>query len=441
MGKSLDDYRRAFYGTTAEEYAQLKEAYTNGLTLTDLINGGGDGLVEDDIGDTVQAWAQVLDDTTAAFLIAHKTKIDHLTITQAVDLDAIETRVNSLDTAVILRGVWDASAGTFPGSGTAQAGDSYIVSVAGTVNSVVFAIGDRIIAITDNASTTTYANNWFKADYTDLVSSVDGLTGAVSLSAVYQPLHADLTDLVARWVKASASGPSSLDLAEDTDNGLHIVRVIAPAAIASDKTLTLPDETGTFETTAGAQARVDIHAADSSDVHGITDSDGYILLAALEDGSITNAKMAWPWISAYATADTAAVNASTTLVNDSELLLTVESNAVYVVQGLIFYDASTTADYKCEFILPSGTFKYVGIAGGSGATTSTTSPNIAQRSAGTPVTFGGVGAGTIIGSPISGLLIVGVSGGTFRHQYAQVNSDASDLFRRAGSWLAARRIA
>lgn len=75
---------------------------------------------------------------------------------------------------------WDASAGTFPGGGTAQAGASYIVSVAGTVDGVSFNINDRVIAIADNASTTTFAANWFKADYTDQVLSVAGLVGAIS---------------------------------------------------------------------------------------------------------------------------------------------------------------------------------------------------------------------------------------------------------------------
>jgi hypothetical protein len=83
---------------------------------------------------------------------------------------------------VVLKGTWDASAGTFPGGGTAQAGASYIVSVAGTVNAITWAVGDRIIAILDNASTTTYLNNWFKADYTDAVLSVNGATGAVSIT-------------------------------------------------------------------------------------------------------------------------------------------------------------------------------------------------------------------------------------------------------------------
>ncbi|MDA0780684.1 MAG: hypothetical protein PQ612_06080 [Rickettsiales bacterium] len=114
---------------------------------------------------------------------ADGTKLDYITVTQAVDLDAIESRVNELDASVVLKGSWDASAGSFPGGGTAQAGDSYIVSTDGTVDSVEFTANDRIVAITDNASTSTYAANWLKLDYTDAVLSVAGKTGAVILAA------------------------------------------------------------------------------------------------------------------------------------------------------------------------------------------------------------------------------------------------------------------
>lgn len=133
---------------------------------------------------TVQAAIEYLQAITGA-------KLDLITVTQAVDLDAIESRVNELDAAVVLKGAWDASAGTFPGAGVAQAGWSYIVSVAGTVDGVAFLIGDRVVAITDNASTSTYASNWLKLDYTDQVSSVAGRTGAVTLTS------ADLTDVTA----------------------------------------------------------------------------------------------------------------------------------------------------------------------------------------------------------------------------------------------------
>lgn len=93
---------------------------------------------------------------------------------------AIQTQIDALSNAVVLKGTWDASAGTFPGAGAAQAGWSYIVSVGGTVDGVVFTANDRIVAITDNASTTTYATNWFKLDYTDQVLSVFSRTGAIT---------------------------------------------------------------------------------------------------------------------------------------------------------------------------------------------------------------------------------------------------------------------
>lgn len=110
---------------------------------------------------------------------AIKDKTDFITITQAVDLDAIESRVNALDQSVILKGTFDPSGGVFPGGGTAQAGESWIASGSGTIGGMVINTNDRVIAITDNAGTTTAAN-WHLADYTDNVLSVNGRTGAVT---------------------------------------------------------------------------------------------------------------------------------------------------------------------------------------------------------------------------------------------------------------------
>jgi hypothetical protein len=46
-------------------------------------------------------------------------------------------------------------------------------------------------------------------------------------------------------IAANATTPTYLDLFEDTDNGSNYVRLIAPTSIASNRTLTLPDGTGT----------------------------------------------------------------------------------------------------------------------------------------------------------------------------------------------------
>lgn len=133
--------------------------------------------------DAKQPLATVLTNTTASFTTAQETKLGHISVTQAVDLDTMETRLNELDAAVVLQGSWDASSGSFPGSGSAQAGHSYIVSTGGTVDGQVFVANDRIVAIVDNASTSTYASNWLKLDYSDNVLSVAGKTGAVTLAA------------------------------------------------------------------------------------------------------------------------------------------------------------------------------------------------------------------------------------------------------------------
>jgi hypothetical protein len=56
-------------------------------------------------------------------------------------------------------------------------------------------------------------------------------------------------------IPANATAASAVRLYEDTDNGTNYVDVIAPSAITSNRTLTIPDETGTIITTAsGSQS-------------------------------------------------------------------------------------------------------------------------------------------------------------------------------------------
>jgi hypothetical protein len=50
-------------------------------------------------------------------------------------------------------------------------------------------------------------------------------------------------------IAADATTPTYLDLFEDTDNGSNYVRLIAPTSIAANRTLTLPDGTGTVALT------------------------------------------------------------------------------------------------------------------------------------------------------------------------------------------------
>ncbi|EBA06011.1 sialate O-acetylesterase [Sagittula stellata] len=79
------------------------------------------------------------------------------------------------------QGAWAPSGGSFPGGGTAQTGDYWEATDTGTIDSVSFVAGDQIIALIDNASTSTYAGDWFKREG-GAVTSVAGRTGAVVLT-------------------------------------------------------------------------------------------------------------------------------------------------------------------------------------------------------------------------------------------------------------------
>lgn len=68
-----------------------------------------------------------------------------------------------------------------------------------------------------------------------------------------QAYSANLTTLSTAFSRATTSGPASLDFAEDTDNGTSRIRLIAPASLASDQTLTLLDATDTLVGLAATQ--------------------------------------------------------------------------------------------------------------------------------------------------------------------------------------------
>lgn len=170
----------------------------NGIETPEISSGANPLLIGNDIDMQGAAITNMADPTNAQDSATKNyvdtelaTKADTADIPTALtdldtsvtgaELDAIQTRVNSLDAAVVLRGSWSAGASTFPGGGTAQAGDSYIVDNEGAVDGVDFKVGDRIVAITDNASETTYDANWLKLDYTDQVLSVNTKTGEVVL--------------------------------------------------------------------------------------------------------------------------------------------------------------------------------------------------------------------------------------------------------------------
>lgn len=183
----------------------------NGVTA--VVNFGADNRVvkSDSTNRRVQTTGLVVDDSNnlsgvvnialtgtvdGRDLATDGSKLDHITVTQAVDLDQMESDIAALANGMVYSGDWDASSGSFPSG--ANTGSFYYVSVAGTVDSVSFSVGDNIVATTNNASTTTYSGNWSKHDQTDAVQSVVGLTGSITKSGLLAAINvedgADVTD-------------------------------------------------------------------------------------------------------------------------------------------------------------------------------------------------------------------------------------------------------
>jgi hypothetical protein len=134
---------------------------------------------------------------------------------------SLDTRLTNIESSALLilqdpLTGWDASVGTFPGGATGNAGFYWNVSVAGVVDGVSFDIGDSILQLVNNASTTVYAANWNKEDNIDAVISVAGKVGAITLVA------ADITDFdteVANNVDVAANTAKLTNTAANTIKG------------------------------------------------------------------------------------------------------------------------------------------------------------------------------------------------------------------------------
>jgi hypothetical protein len=163
-----------------ESYLLDADAHVTGiLTVDGLINGRN--LTNDG------AKIDFLSVSALVDLDAIDTKVGYLTVSGAVDLDALNTRVASLDNSVTLMGSWNAAIGVFPNS--TNSGESWICTNPGMVDGVQFNLNDRVIALAEGASNSVYDGQWLKQHYSNEVLSVAGKTGVVTL------LEADISDL------------------------------------------------------------------------------------------------------------------------------------------------------------------------------------------------------------------------------------------------------
>ncbi|GAA4218662.1 hypothetical protein GCM10022290_09590 [Sagittula marina] len=85
---------------------------------------------------------------------------DYATGTALTALQAEVDGLVAIQSDLTFIGGWDASDGVFPTSTTA--GEYWITETAGTVDGVSFAVGDKVIATVEDASTTTFVGNWLR---------------------------------------------------------------------------------------------------------------------------------------------------------------------------------------------------------------------------------------------------------------------------------------
>lgn len=149
-------------------------------------------------------------------------------------------------------------------------------------------------AVSDHSSDTTSVHGI--ADTSALLDTADIGVSVASAghnhTGTYQPLDTDLTTLATAFSSASASGPATLALAEDTDNGTNKVTISAPSSVASDVTVTLPSAAGTLLVDSLVDAKGDLLVASGADTvtRLAVGTNDYVLTAA--SGEATGLKWA-----------------------------------------------------------------------------------------------------------------------------------------------------
>lgn len=121
-----------------------------------------------------------------------------------------------------------------------------------------------------------------------------------------------------------------------------------------------------------------------------------------------------------------------TLANDSELLLPVSTNTLYLFEAMFMVWGPTGGDFKCAFTIPSGTITYKAI---SWDTAFATTP-VAQGAAasGVALHFGTNGITLPISIRVDGACSIAGTGGSLQAQIAQETASGTTT-RKAKSWL------
>lgn len=163
--------------------------------------------------------------------------------------------------------------------------------------------------------------------------------------------------------------------------------------------------------------------------------DGAAYISTFSKGLFTNA---------FRVTDAAAIVSSTVLVTDVVLTSNMDANARYQFEVGLFYDSSTTADFKVLLSWSAAVTARWGFCGLSTTAVATVGDGqfAVSTTASAATALGGAGVGTAntVMAVIKGSVLTGVGAPTMSVSYAQNTSDPTNTIVRSDSYLQVWRV-
>lgn len=126
---------------------------------------------------------------------------------------------------------------------------------------------------------------------------------------------------------------------------------------------------------------------------------------------------------------------------DSELVITLEANAVYKFVFYLKYDGATGGDIRWNWVGPSGMLGDYALSAVSVAAAAATTEDLAiNYSMSATGGAGGLGAGTACGAQATGTITTAAAAGTLTFTWAQFTSSGTATTLQAGSYIECTRI-
>jgi hypothetical protein len=143
------------------------------------------------------------------------------------------------------------------------------------------------------------------------------------------------------------------------------------------------------------------------------------------------------------------VTSSTTLVNDSALVLPMLASVTYELTAQLFYIGNDTGDIKVTFTQPTGsTLSWGPIGASQAAVTGSATAGTGEwwgtnvNTTASPTTSMPMGGSTSdLHMVIRGIVVVSATAGNLQLQWAQNTSNGTATTVKAGSWMSLRRVA